>query len=151
MKQTKFWLKLIGVAFLLHIVLIILSVMEVTVFSYLISPGESEKYYEAHAEDSGPWISAIFGSLIIFMLIKRFIRKNNDRYLTYAVFLPVVYIAIDVLLLQLFNISWEEHLAVFAVANGAKILASLFSYYIFRSRSLIHDHNLQSDVHRKGM
>ena len=33
MKKNKFWLKLIGVAILLHIVLIALSILEVAIYS----------------------------------------------------------------------------------------------------------------------
>src|SRR5689334_24472857 len=124
MKQNKFWLKLLGVAFLLHIVLIIISILEVAIYSYLIVPGKDEAFYESHAQISGPWISGIFGSLFIFLIVKRFISRSNGRYLTYTIALPLTYIIMDVLMLLPFQINWHEHLPVFLIANGAKIVSS---------------------------
>ena len=132
MKQNKFWLKLIGVAILLHIVLIALSILEVAIYSYLIAPDKDEAFYKAHAQISGPWISGIFGSLIIFLLVRNFIKKNNDRHLTYTIAFPLTYIAMDILMLLPFNINWTEHLPIFLMANGAKIAASFLSYFIYK-------------------
>lgn len=41
--------KLIGLATLTMITLVVLSFIEVTVYSYLINPGQNESVYEAHA------------------------------------------------------------------------------------------------------
>jgi hypothetical protein len=131
MKQNKFWLKLIGAAFLLHIVLIIISILEVTIYSYLIVPGKDEAFYQVHAQISGPWVSGIFGSLFIFLLVRRFIKQSNGRYLTYTIAFPFTYIIMDVLMLLPFHINWNEHLPVFLIANGAKIVSSFLSYYIY--------------------
>lgn len=132
MKQNKFWLKLIGVAFLLHIVLIIISILEVAIYSYLIVPGKDEAFYQAHAQISGPWISGIFGSLFIFLIVRRFIKKNNGHYLRYTMALPFTYILMDIIILLLFQINWNEHLPVFLSANGAKIISSFLSYYTYK-------------------
>ena len=132
MKQNKFWLKLIGVAFLLHVALIIISILEVTIYSYLIAPGKDEAFYKAHAEISGPWISGIFGSLFIFLIVRRFIKQNNGQYLTYTIALPFIYILMDIIMLVPFQINWNEHLPVFLAANGVKIAASFFSYFIYK-------------------
>jgi hypothetical protein len=130
MKKNKFWLKLIGVAILLHIVLIALSILEVAIYSFLIAPDKDEAFYNAHAQISGPWISGICGSLIIFLLVRNFIKKNNDRHLTYTIALPLTYIVMDILMLLPFNINWTEHLPIFLMANGAKIAASFLSYFV---------------------
>ena len=134
MRQNRFWLKLIGVAFLLHIVLILLSILEVAIYSYLI-PGKNEAFYKSHAEISGPWISGIFGSLFIFLLVRRFIKQNNGRFLTYTIALPFIYIIMDILMLLPFQINWNEHLPVFLAANGAKIISSLMAYYIYKPKA----------------
>ena len=133
MKQNKFWLKLTGTAFLLHIILILISIIEVTIYSYLIVPGKDQAFYEAHAQISGPWVSGIFGSIFIFLFVRRFIRKNNERYLTYTTALPFIYILMDILMLLPFNINWNEHLPVFLAANGAKVAASFLSYYLYKN------------------
>ena len=135
MKQNKFWLKLIGVAFLLHIVLILLSILEVAIYSYLIVPGKDEAFYKGHAEISGPWISGVFGSLFIFLIVRRFIKKNNGHCLTYTIAFPFIYIIMDILVLLPFQINWEEHLPVFVIANGAKIISSLIAYYIYKPKA----------------
>lgn len=135
MKQNKFWLRLIGVAFLLHIVLILLSILEVAIYSYLIAPGKDEAFYKGHAEISGPWISGIFGSLFIFLLVRRFIKQNNGRFLTYTLALPFIYIGMDIIMLLPFQINWNEHLPVFVIANGAKIISSLIAYYIYKPKA----------------
>lgn len=132
MKQNKFWLKLIGVALLLHIALIVISILEVAIYSYLIVPGKDEAFYQAHAQITGPWISGIFGSLFIFLLVRRFIKQSNGRYLTYTIALPFIYIIMDILMLLPFQINWNEHIPVFLMANGAKIVSSLLSYYIYK-------------------
>ena len=136
MKQSKFWLKLIGVALLLHIVLILFSILEVAIYSYLIVPGKTEVFYKSHAEISGPWISGIFGSLFIFLLVRRFIKQNKGPFLTYTIALPFIYIIIDMLMLLAFQINWKEHLPVFLLANGAKIICSLIAYYTSQKQQL---------------
>ena len=135
MKQNKFWLKLIGVALLLHIVLIFLSILEVAIYSWVIVPGKNEAFYKSHAENSGPWISGIFGSLFIFLIVRRFTKKNNSRNLTYAIAFPFIYIILDMLMLLAFQINWKEHLPMFLIANGAKIFSSLMAYYIYKTKA----------------
>lgn len=132
MKKNRFWPKLIGVAILLHIVLLALSILEVAIYSYLIAPDKDEGFYKAHAQISGPWVSGIFGSLIIFLLVRNFINKNNDRNLTYTIAFPLTYIAMDIVMLLPVNINWTEHLPIFLMANGAKIAASFLSYFIYK-------------------
>ena len=135
MKQNKFWPKLIAVAFLLHIVLILLSIIEVAIYSWLIVPGKDEAFYKGHAEISAPWISGIFGSLFIFLIVRRFIKRNSGHNLTYTIALPFIYIVMDILMLLPFQINWEEHLPVFVIANGAKIISSLIAYYIYKPKA----------------
>ncbi len=51
-------LKLIGLALLTMITLVIISFLEVAVYSYLINPGQENSVYEAHAEFSAPFVQA---------------------------------------------------------------------------------------------
>ena len=130
--QTKFWLKLFGVALLLHVVLVVLSIGEVAVYSYLIEPGKDQAFYNAHAQVAGPWVSGIGGSLIIFLVVRNFVKKSSDRHLEYAMSFPVAYIALDILMLLSFNIDWSEHLPIFLMANIPKVASALLAYLIFR-------------------
>jgi hypothetical protein len=130
--KNRFWLKLTGLALLLHIVLIIISVLEVVIYSYLIMPGKNEAFYEEHAQITGPWVSGIFGFILVFLIVRWFIKKNTGRYLLFAIAFPLVYILLDVLILLPFNINWMEHLPVLLTANGAKLAGSLLSYMIYK-------------------
>ena len=132
MSKNKFWLKLIGVAILLHIILIALSILEVAIYSWLIAPNKDEAFYKAHAQLSGPWISGICGSLIIFLLVRNFMKKNKDGHLTYTIALPLTYIAMDILLVLPFKINWTEYLPILLMANVAKIAASFLSYFVYK-------------------
>ena len=135
MKQKCFWLKLIGVALLLHVILIALSIIEVAIYSFAFAPGKDEAFYKEHANITGPWVSAIFGSFIIFLLVRNFIKKNNERLLTYTIAFPAAYMILDVLMLLPFQINWNEHLPVFLMANGAKMAASLLAYLIYKNQT----------------
>lgn len=132
MKQNKFWLKLVGVALLVHVILIILSIIEVAFYSYLVAPGREEAFYSAHANGSGPWVSGIGGAIIMFLLVRRYVRRFADRQLTYALALPVIYIITDVLLLVAAGVDMADHIMVSALANGTKLVAALAAYYIYR-------------------
>ena len=70
--------KLIGLVLLTMITLVLISFAEVAVYSYLINPGQQESVYEAHANDSAPYISGIFG-FIIFFLVARYWKKKEYR------------------------------------------------------------------------
>ena len=142
MKSSKFWLRILGVAVLLHIALIIVSVLEVMVYSYVIAPGKDQAFYEAHAQKSGPWISAIFGALFVFVLVRDYLRRRKERGFTYTLALPIVYIILDVLILLPFGIDWAGHLPVFALANGSKLAAALLAYYIYKPKA---DAGISSD------
>lgn len=133
-EQKHFWLKLIGMALVLHIVLIVISILEVAVYSYLINPGKDEAFYSTHAQITGPWISGIFGSLFMFLLVKRYIKKFSANILLYAVALPVIYMAIDQLILILAGVNIMEHLMVSIVANGVKVIGSLAAYFIYKPK-----------------
>lgn len=131
----KFWLRLFGAALLLHVVLIALSILEVFLYSTFVTPGGDQAFYSQHAEKSGPWISGIFGSIFIFLIVRRVIRKNTEKALTYALALPLIYIAIDFALLAALEADWATHLLISVAANGAKMLSALFAYYIYRPSS----------------
>ena len=134
MRQNKFWLKLVGTALLVHVILIALSIIEVAFYSYVIETGKDEAFYSQHANESGPWVSAIGGSLLMFLLVKRYVRRFTDRQLTYAIMLPVVYIAIDMIILAAANVNIIEHMAQLLPANAVKIAAALVAYYLYKPK-----------------
>ena len=131
MKQKNFWLKLIGVALLLHVALIALSIIEVAIYSYMVSPGHDKEFYSEHANQSGPWVSAIFGSLFMFLLVRRFIKRFSQQHLAYAIWLPVIYITIDFILLLVSGYEFKDLNSQFVLAKAAKVIAVLLAYFIY--------------------
>lgn len=131
MKQNKFWLKLIGTAIMLHVVLILLSVIEVVIYSYIISPGKDQAFYNTHATITAPWVSAIFGSLIMFFLVKRFTKRFSLQQLTYVIWLPAFYIAIDLILFFVSGYEFKHFAYQFVLAAVPKIVAVLLAYFIY--------------------
>ena len=131
MQQSKFWPKLIGTAFLLHVVLILLSIIEVVIYSYIISPGKDQVFYNAHASITGPWVSAIFGSLLMFFLVKRFIKRFSSQQLTYAIWLPVIYLAIDLILFFVSEYKFNDFAYQFVLATIPKIVAVALAYFTY--------------------
>ncbi|HYD21850.1 MAG TPA: hypothetical protein VEB40_10270 [Flavipsychrobacter sp.] len=123
-------------ALLLHVILILLSIAEVAFYSYLVEPGHDQKYYEAHAEQSGPWISTIAGSLLCFVLVRRYCRKFSTRKLTYALALPLVYMAFDIIILLAAGAGADSINATSLMSGSVKLGASLLAYYVYRSKTI---------------
>lgn len=69
MKDYLFF-KLLGMAFLTMVILVIISFLEVAVYSYLVNPGHEMPVYEAHAQFTAPYISGIFGFIVFFLVLR---------------------------------------------------------------------------------
>ena len=138
MKQNKFWLKLIGTAFLLHVILILLSIIEVVIYSYLINPGKDREFYDAHATVSAPWVSAIFGSLLMFILVKRFLKRYSQQQLTFVIALPAIYHSIDLILFFVSGYQFKDFFSLFVMVNIPKIIAVLLAYFLYRNKNNSH-------------
>jgi hypothetical protein len=65
----------IGSTIIAEVAMIALSVLCVAVYSYTIHTGESQEFYNAFAQASGPWVSLITGGPV-FYLIARWIRRR---------------------------------------------------------------------------
>ena len=133
MKQNKFWLKLTGTALLLHVILILLSIIEVAIYSYLINPGKEQEFYAAHATVSGPWISAVFGSLLMFLFSRRYLKKFNTHHLTYVIGLPAIYLVLDLLMIIAAGYDLIDFLPTFALSSAPKIAAVAIAYFFIQS------------------
>jgi hypothetical protein len=122
-------LKLIGLSILTMITLVIISIIEVTIYSYLINPGHDASFYDAHAEVSAPYISGIFG-FIVFFLVARYWTKKGFQDLPKLVFLfPLTYVLLDIVVLLLAGMNdWSSFIVIFILANAAKFLGSYLGY-----------------------
>lgn len=120
--------KLIGLVLLTMITLVLISFAEVAVYSYFINPGQQESVYEAHANDSAPYISGIFG-FIIFFLVARYWKKKEYRDVFKLVILfPLLYLLLDVIIITAAGVKWSDYILIFALANTAKFLGSYMGY-----------------------
>ena len=121
-------LKLIGLAILTMITLVIISILEVAVYSYIINPGQDVSVYDAHAQSSAPYISGIFG-FIIFFFIARYWKKKEYHNASKLIFLfPLTYLLIDIVIISLAGVKWSDFILIFILANGAKFLGSYLGY-----------------------
>src|SRR5687767_13556225 len=121
-------LKLTGLAILTMITLVIISFLEVAVYSYLINPGQEESVYEAHANVSAPYISGIFG-FIIFFLVARHWKKKGYQNVSKLIFLfPLIYVLLDIIIITAAGVKWSDFFLIFLIANAAKFLGSYLGY-----------------------
>ena len=133
MKSIKFWLKPFLAAIFLHIALIAISIIIELFYSSFINPGKDDAFYRKHAEITGPWISGIFGSLLVFLIVRRYIKRNSNRFWVFALSFPLIYFITDIIILSFFPINWADQFPVLLLSNGVKFVASFLSYYIFKS------------------
>lgn len=120
--------KLIGLAILTMITLVIISFLEVAVYSYVINPGHEESVYEQHANSSAPYISGIFGFVIFFLVARYWKKKGYENASRLVILFPLVYLLLDVIIITAAGVKWSDFLTIFAIANGAKFLGSYLGY-----------------------
>ena len=132
MKKVSFWLKPLLAAIVLHIALITISVITELIYSSLINPGKDAPFYRDHAEKTGPWISGICGSILVFLIVRLYIKKSKTRFLAFAISFPILYFVTDTIILSFFPVKWNEIVPVILLSNGIKFIAALLSYYIYR-------------------
>lgn len=120
--------KLIGLAILTMITLVIISFLEVAVYSYLINPGQLESVYEAHANSSAPYISGIFGFIIFFLVTRYWRKKEYPNVLKLAILFPIIYVLLDIAIITAAGVKWSDFILIFAIANTAKFLGSYLGY-----------------------
>ena len=118
------WLKIIGWAILIHIILISISILEVLIYSLLINPDQEQLIYEQHAKLSAPYISIIFGILLFYFISRKLTKKRYSKRKLIGIIFPLVYIAVDFLILIASDINWSEQYLVFIISFSTKILAS---------------------------
>ena len=127
MKKNRI-LKLTGLAILAMITLVIISFLEVAVYSYLINPGQETAVYDAHAESSAPYISGILGFIIFFLVARYWKKKNYPDLKKLVVLFPLTYVVLDIIIITAAGVRWADFFLIFLIANGAKFLGSLLGY-----------------------
>lgn len=121
-------LKLIGLAILAMIILVIISFLEVAVYSYLINPGKDQSIYETHANFSAPYISGIFGFILFFLVSRYWTKKEYPNVFKLAILFPLIYILMDIVIITVVGVKWSDFILIFAIANTSKFLGSYLGY-----------------------
>ncbi len=121
-------LKLIGLALLTMITLVIISFFEVAVYSYLINSGQEQSVYEAHANASAPYISAMFGFLVFFFVVRYWKKKEYPNVFKLAMLYPLIYVLLDIIIIIAAGVKWSDFILIFVIANTAKFLGSYLGY-----------------------
>jgi hypothetical protein len=121
--------KLIGWAIGTMITLVLISFLEVAVYSYLINPGQPESAYHAHAQASAPFISGIFGFLLFFLIVRYWKKKGEENLPRLALLFPLTYVVLDlIILISAGAFNEPGFLPTFLLANGAKFMGSYLGY-----------------------
>jgi hypothetical protein len=132
-------LKLVGLSLLVMITLIIISILEVTVYSYLVNPGQDVGVYDAHAEQSAPYISGIFGFLLFFLISRYWRKKGYENASRLMLLFPLTYVLLDlVIIVAAVQAQWMDFVLIFILANGAKFLGSYLGYKLTRPGQPVH-------------
>src|SRR6188474_1440310 len=88
---------------LAQVTLIALSIICVAVYSYSIHTGETQEFYSAFANASGPWVSLIAGGPVFFVIARWIRRRAPAAALGTAMAMCGVYLAIEVAILLLWS------------------------------------------------
>lgn len=121
-------LKLIGLAIMTMLVLVIISFLEVALYSYLINPGQEATVYEAHANFSAPYISGIFGFIVFFLIARYWTKKEYQNLLKLIFIFPLTYVLLDIIIITAAGAKWSDFILIFMIANTAKFLGSYLGY-----------------------
>lgn len=110
------------------VTLVLISFLEVAIYSYFIRPGQEQSAYEAHANYSAPYISAVFGFIIFFFVSRYWKKREYPNAFQLAMLFPFIYILMDSIIITVADVKWSDFLLIFLIANVAKFLGSFLGY-----------------------
>lgn len=122
-ERVKLFLKIIGWAVLLHVVLIALTILEVFIYSTFVNRGQDNLVYEAHAEQSGPYIGIIAGFVLTYLIAFLWSKKAPSEKRRICIGLPIAYIVIDIIILLVSGTDPSGSLLVFFISYATKLMA----------------------------
>jgi hypothetical protein len=120
---TKLALKLSGWAFLIHVILIGLTVAEVFIYSIVINTDQPNSFYEEHAQQSGPIIGIVIGFVVVWWIARMLMLKNSDSRLQISWGLPTAYVVIDIVMLVMAGIPPVSTWWIFGISYSTKFVA----------------------------
>ncbi len=118
-KSSLRWGWIVGLAFLLHVPLLILTFLYIQFYSFQINPGFDDQFYQDYAFNSRIWINAALS--FPFFLVSCFLwaRRLNDHIMNNILIMTVAFVMLDIVSEYIWGggLEWE-HL----IAHGAKFL-----------------------------
>lgn len=130
-------LKLIGLVLLTMMTLVMISFIEVAVYSYLIYPGQDMSVYETHANSSAPYISGIFGFIFFYLIARYWTIKEYPDVFKLIILFPILYILLDLVIITAAGVNWSDFFIIFVLANSAKFLGAFLGYKINHRQRLL--------------
>lgn len=127
-------LKLIGLAILTMIILVMISFLEVAVYSYLVNPSQEQSIYDAHANSYAPYISGIFGFIVFYLIARYWKKKEYPNVFKLAILFPLIYVLLDIIIITAAGVKWSDFILIFAIANAAKFLGSYLGCTLTKGR-----------------
>jgi len=125
----KTWLKITVWALVIHIMLIVLSILEVFIYS-LINPNHEDSFYTNHAELTGPYISIFFGFIIFYFVASYLSRTLTIKKIIIALSLPIIYTIMDFLMVHYSGVIWKDHITIFIISFLVKTLGSVLGTFL---------------------
>jgi hypothetical protein len=83
------WGRAVGGALACEIVLVPAAVAWVTIYSYLIHPGEQLPFYERYAQVASPWVSLLLGGPVFYAVCRWLARTRPTAIALFAAYLLI--------------------------------------------------------------
>jgi len=83
------WVRACAGALIAEVAQIVAAFGWVTVYSYLINPGQPLAAYQAHAQASGPWVSIIAGAPIFYAASRWIARSRPTALALFGIFFVI--------------------------------------------------------------
>jgi len=125
-------IKILVWAIIIHVLLIVITVLEVFAFSQFIEPNRNEQFYQEHAKTIAPYVAIIMGFIIVFIVTWRLSKKIESNNKWIGILLALTYIVIDIIILQISSVNWSEHYPVFLISFFTKLLAGYLGVIDFK-------------------
>ena len=124
---------LVGVAILVMIANVVVSILYMVVYSYHIDPGHDEQYYNAHIQTAAPYSSIIAGIPLMFLAGYWIGRWWEGKYaVESAIVVWLVYVLIDLAALMAAGLTTTG--AILVAVSVATKLAAIYAGAITGAR-----------------
>jgi hypothetical protein len=117
---------LAGVAILVIVVNVLMSVLYMVVYGYLIDPGHEKEYYDAHIQVAAPYCSIVAGIPLMFLAGYWISGWWGGKYaVASAIFVWLVYVVVDVAALM--AVGFTSGAAILVAISLATKLAAIYA------------------------